>query len=555
MMKTLINIYWAIIGRIPFLKDRALKRWLTEIEHEHANLSYFIKKQIITNNLFGVDIMEEATEIARLRLFLALVASAETVDELEPLPNIDFNILAGNSLLGLMQVEAQEFDNKQDDLFRKSYSQILSEKNAMIRAYRDATTYAEDLQKLRDDIDAHKQQAKSVLDEILLDEFNRLKIKFEQATWDDKKNKAGKSVWRSLQLTDFADLHLFHWGYEFDEILNLKGGFDAIITNPPWEVFQTDEKEFFGKYSDIITKKKMSITEFTKKRNEFLKDSEIQNAWLKYSSQFPHQNSYFKKASQYKNQTSIVKGKKVPSKNNLFKLFIEQCFNLLCAGGRCGIILPTSIYIDAGNKQLREMLFYHAKIDALFGISNERFIFEGIDHRFKLCILTWEKGGKTDSFMSAFRMDPREAIKPSNLLTFLNNKKEQVEISIDLIHRLSPDYLSVMEIKTEIDVKIIEKMSVFPRIDEIMPDEWNLRFSTEFDKTATKGLFENSRTDKNIPLYNGGMIHHFTHQFAQAKYYIDAKNGRKLLTKKMGNSEQNCACDDYRFITHKFTNQ
>lgn len=36
MMKTLINIYWAIIGHIPFLKDRALKKWLEESEHEHA---------------------------------------------------------------------------------------------------------------------------------------------------------------------------------------------------------------------------------------------------------------------------------------------------------------------------------------------------------------------------------------------------------------------------------------------------------------------------------------------------------------------------------------
>jgi hypothetical protein len=62
---------------------------------EHPSLSYFIKKRIITDNLYGVDIMDEAVEIAKLRLFLALVSSAMTVDELEPLPNIDFNIMAG----------------------------------------------------------------------------------------------------------------------------------------------------------------------------------------------------------------------------------------------------------------------------------------------------------------------------------------------------------------------------------------------------------------------------------------------------------------------------
>ncbi|EDN67973.1 conserved hypothetical protein [Beggiatoa sp. PS] len=164
-----------------------------------------------------------------MRLFLALVASAETVDELEPLPNIDFNILAGNSLLGLLKVDAEKFEEigKTGHLFQNiavnSYQKILADKNHLISLYRDATTYTDDLQKLRDEIDGHKQQAKAVLDKILLEEFNRLKIKFEQATWDKQKNKMGKSVKRPLKLADFADLHLFHWGYEFDEVLNIKG--------------------------------------------------------------------------------------------------------------------------------------------------------------------------------------------------------------------------------------------------------------------------------------------------------------------------------------------
>ena len=69
---------------------------MDQIEREHPNIEYYVKKSIITNNLYGVDIMEEAVEIARLRLFLALVASAHEIDDLEPLPNIDFNLLPGN---------------------------------------------------------------------------------------------------------------------------------------------------------------------------------------------------------------------------------------------------------------------------------------------------------------------------------------------------------------------------------------------------------------------------------------------------------------------------
>ena len=109
-MKTLINLYSAIVGKIDFLHDRALTEWLTSTRAAHPSLHYFIKKRIITDNLFGVDIMEEGAEIARLRLFLALVASAHSVEQLEPLPNIDFNILAGNSLIGLLKVDALRFD-------------------------------------------------------------------------------------------------------------------------------------------------------------------------------------------------------------------------------------------------------------------------------------------------------------------------------------------------------------------------------------------------------------------------------------------------------------
>ena len=57
------------------------------------------------NNLFGVDIMEEAVEICKLRLFLKLVAQVEHSNQLEPLPDIDFNIRPGNTLVGFTSLE------------------------------------------------------------------------------------------------------------------------------------------------------------------------------------------------------------------------------------------------------------------------------------------------------------------------------------------------------------------------------------------------------------------------------------------------------------------
>ena len=134
-MKTLINVYAAVIGKIEFLSDRGLQEWLKKTQKEHQSVSYFIKRSIITNNLFGVDIMEEAIEIARLRLFLALVASANSVDDLEPLPNIEFNIMAGNSLIGLLQVDDEGLRRSTRTtwptkaMFSRTTGRCLAEKN------------------------------------------------------------------------------------------------------------------------------------------------------------------------------------------------------------------------------------------------------------------------------------------------------------------------------------------------------------------------------------------------------------------------------------------
>ena len=67
---------------------------------QHPNREYFVLKSIIINNLYGVDIMDEAVEICKLRLFLKMVAQLEDVKRIEPLPDIDFNIQAGNTLVG-----------------------------------------------------------------------------------------------------------------------------------------------------------------------------------------------------------------------------------------------------------------------------------------------------------------------------------------------------------------------------------------------------------------------------------------------------------------------
>jgi hypothetical protein len=531
-MKTLINVYAAVIGKIEFLNNRELLEWLKKTKKEHKSVPYFIKRSIITNNLFGVDIMEEAVEIAKLRLFLALVASAQTADELEPLPNIEFNIMPGNSLIGLKHVNDSEFDKRHPpDLFRKSYNDVLEDKNDAIYQYKCGEKTGADLQELRDCIQAKKCTAISTLNDILLAEFVHLGIKYEEATWDDKKHAEGKPRKRALKIEDIATLKPFHWGYEFDQIL-ANGGFDAIITNPPWDVLQADEKEFFQRHDVSIHKKKIDIKEWRERFNEFMENKDLRKAWLDYASGFGYLTSWIKNADQYECQRQ--------GKINLYAVFVEQCFNLLRADGYCGIVIPSGIYTDLGTKQLRELLFGQTHVTSLFCFENRKFIFEGVDSRFKFVIMSFEKGGSTEHFPAAFmRHDVAELERFP--------KEGAIEISVPLLRRLAPDSLSVMEFKNSMDVRIAEKMLTFPLLGERIEGTWNISFTQELNMTSDSHLFKTELGKGCLPLYEGKMIHQFRHGYTNPRYWIMEKEGRNALLKRgEEDNGQSMAYQSYR---------
>jgi hypothetical protein len=533
-MKTLINLYSAIIGRIEFLNDRNLKTWLADIRKKHPSINYYIKKTIITDNLYGVDIMEEATEIAKLRLFLALVASASSVDELEPLPNIDFNIMAGNSLVGLLKVDQKTFEESGDlitQTYYHTYIERLAERNRLVDLYRHASTYADDLRALRDNIDKKSDEVRETLDQLLLDQFGKLKIQYHEATWDEKKNKEGKTTKRALKISDIERLKPFHWGFEFSEIMEKRGGFDAVVTNPPWEIFKPNGKEFFEEYSDLVTKKKMSIKDFEKEQAKLLKDEEVRKAWLKYLNEFPHVSEYYRSAEQYKNQISVVNGKKAGTDINLYKLFTEQGFNLLKPCGECGIVIPSGIYTDLGTKQLREMLFEETLITGLFCFENSKEIFENVHRSFKFVVLTYKKGDVTKFFPARFMRHDVAELEHFPAV-------DEILISVDLVKKLSPDSLSIMEFKNEMDIRIAKKMLKWPLLSEDVEGKWKLSLSAEFHMTNDSYLFKTEPGKGRLPLYEGKMIWQFESKYIEPRYWIDEKQGRKALCGKETDSKE-----------------
>ncbi len=555
-LKSLINVYYAVVGRAELGASKELQAWLRTIQQDHPSVGYYIKRRIVTDNLHGVDIMEEASEIAKLRLFLAMVASVRRVEDLEPLPNIDFNILPGNSLVGLMRVDEVEFNakNTQMGLFAgaksRPFSELLATKNRKLGTYRHAAEQLGrdvNLRQLRDDIDAEMQDATGVMNELLRDQFEKAGVRFEQASWDAAKGKLGKPVKRPIEREDIDAQTPFHWGYVFDDIVQRRGGFDIILANPPWEVFKPQAKEFFAEYSGLVSKNKMTIKEFEKEQGKLLQNAEVRAAWLAYESRFPHMSAWFRAAPEYKHQSAVVGGKKTGSDINLYKLFVERCFHLLRAGGHCGIVIPNALYKDMGATGLRNMLFDQTRIDSMVSLSNERFIFEEVHHSFGLLFLTFTKGGVTDTLRATFRINPREAIKAEQFTAFVEDSSNFLEIAVSLIRSLSPETASVMEFKSQRDIDIAKKMLAFPALGTRVDSKWNLLLGNEMHMTNDSALFQTSPAAGRLPLYEGKMIHQFDSASAEPRYWVDAEQGRAALLGRTADVGQTMAYQRYRF--------
>ena len=217
------------------------RKVLEQIE-QHASERYFILKAIIINNLYGVDIMEEAVEICKLRLFLKLVAQLDSYDQIEPLPDIDFNVRAGNTLVGFTSLNE----------IQKAFTMTVGGQRRML--------YAEDEEQLR------RIEEEAELADRAFHQFRAMQTKrgmnagaFAGAKSDlrkrlnDLRNELdeylsgdyGVKTDDEAAYQQWRDSHQpFHWFVEFYGIMH-KGGFDVVIGNPPYvEYGKVKEKPY-----------------------------------------------------------------------------------------------------------------------------------------------------------------------------------------------------------------------------------------------------------------------------------------------------------------------
>jgi biotin operon repressor len=292
----------------------------------------------------------------------------------------------------------------------------------------------------------------------------------------------------------------FHWALEFPEVFFERGGFDAVVGNPPWNATGPDPREYFGTFDPVTFAKRggASDTARASRKQELRQNVEIDEAW-RHESRFLHELLNYARPESQRFTWFAPDGQMRKGDANVFRLFVERAFTLARYGGRVAQVLPDSFYVSAPATGVRIQLLSTARVDFVYSFENRRRLFP-IDIRAKIVLVAATSGvGPTEQFRAAFlcgkfpdgRVRAVSVEELPDVLTELDDsapylKRQQLEL-------LAPDTLAFPELQTDLDAEVFAGCA--NRFSPLGSDAsgWLLDFSIEYPST-TKGVTELDRS-------------------------------------------------------------
>jgi len=265
MMKEIIRARNTLTFCFPWQEADATKQTRT---------IYNFKRHAIQDCLYGVDIDPGAVEIAKLRLWLSLIVDEEDINKIKPLPNLDYKIMQGNSLISEfmgIDLDNGKETNDNEKLFstdgsKKYYEMLKAKKDELLN--QPGTNKKKTLKNEIEDLIIKIFEIK--LQEQKSDYFRKISEIEEKWKQHPVKEEREKEIKKERDLlyrkTGFnleeAERQLrqytsnqkvrpfFPWRLYFSEVFQEKDGFDVVIANPPYgfrNVLSKEEKKYFRK--------------------------------------------------------------------------------------------------------------------------------------------------------------------------------------------------------------------------------------------------------------------------------------------------------------------
>ncbi len=520
-------------------------------------LIQYARRDVLTHCIHGVDLNPMAVELCKVSLWInAAVEDA-------PLNFLDHHIQCGNSLVGTTP------DLVKKGIPNEAYNPVTGDDRAVAtslkRENRQALlgqqSFGYQVTVITDQASLKKWIAARELAESKpsLAEKAFMEYQASQDTWDErlpydlwtaaffvplqkgqtipttlhvrkalKDPKSAPNELKQLAKELAIKYRFFHWHLAFPEVFDKegKGGFDVVLGNPPWEMINLVEKEFFeGKDEEIVnaetgSQRKKLISDLKKSNPALYKEysdaffnAEVLGKYLQNSGSFPLSSS---------------------GRINLYSVFTERALLLLSFLGQAGIIVPSGIATDYTNRNLFSELVDKNQISSLFDFENRKGIFSGVHRSYKFCLLTLRGANVTianSAEYAFFLLDTEELLNEDKIFSLSN----------DDFALLNPNTRTCPIFHSKKDAILTKKLYYQgPILHNEVTDEniWGIIFKQGlFNMTSDSHLFQTKdqleekgfKLIKNIfekgndiflPLYEGKLIHQYNHRWA---YYHDGK--------------------------------
>lgn len=312
-----------------------------------------------------------------------------------------------------------------------------------------------------------------------------------------------------------SEARALHWPLAFPDVM-AKGGFDAVLGNPPWDVVQLSEQEYFTTRDPEIAQLKGAARKKAIVALE-TEQPEIFAAYTDEKRDFDARNVYARESGRF---ALTARGK-----INTYALFAELFLSLTGPKGRAGVIVPTGIATDATTAPFFAHLVAERRLARLISFENEEMIFPAVHHAFKFALMViGPKGGQETRFTFFLRQVEQ-----------MHEPKRSFTLSPEQIARLNPNTRTAPVFRShadaELTAKIYDSAPILISEGSEPKNEWKIGFHTRLwnmgddaawfrepnlaDVSRNTSTLAISLDNENLmPLYEAKMFHIFDHLWA-----------------------------------------
>ena len=552
-----------------------IRAQLWELQEEHPGLGdeTLLQRMTLKRCLYGVDKNPLAVELAKVALWLHTFAPPL------PLPHIEHRIRAGDSLLGVAIDTVADYlaawgpdyiargvpydcaqllraTEESEQTLTDSVDLVIDDVRDSRRHHRNVMRNSEDLRRAFNLIAGfrwlstgmkkrEREEFHAPLTEALSGHVSRADAILHNGENDEGLTQSTPEfqVIRERAKAVVTRENIFHWDIEFPHVM-ADGGFDAIITNPPWDRIKLQEVEWWAARKEEIAK---APTAAARKRMIAALRAAGDPLVAEYDSAVERATQLSAVCRKSGDYPLLGKGD-----INIYSLFVERALSLLNDDGIAGILTPSGIYADKTAAEFFRSITMGGRLAGVYDFENRRSDdpeagtgkwFADVHLGYKFCALIF--GGEARSFPATrcgfFLRGKADLDSSERVFSFLP----------DDFARINPNTHTAPIFRTRRDAEIVSRIyrehPVFVRhVNGEEQKLWPIRYHTMFHMSMDSALFQTREEldgigaypvewgryrrggDDWLPLYQGRMIDQFDHRANSVGY--NAANVRRKYT-------------------------